>query len=641
MAQGYIGYAGSAISFDTPQSINLTMGSNAYPNGSVTFDNITDGGAYWKNNNNARAESIDLYLCDSAGNNRVFLFTVSLGAGGTSTSINSATISGATGLAGKALYLIATGSSDVVQLRRQTNITMSTASLSHTITCSAGTGGTLTASASSAQAGATITLTPTPSTGYQLSSLTTSPSVTITNNKFTMPNSNITVTATFTKKSYTITKKTSPSGGGTVTTSANTAKMGDSVTISQTPATGYYFTGWTTSPSVTISSGAFTMPAANLTVTANYKKRSTASLSKKSMSGGDTVTLTITTESSSYTHKYKLSFGVNMETSLTSVAAGVTSVSISVPAAWSNYIPNAASKSGGTLLLETYSGSTKIGEYTITGLTYNVAASAKPSIGTITKSIARNISGTTYADVGNYYVQQHCGVRIQTTASGALSSTISSLSVALSGYSGNKYNKTVSSGSIDFTTGLLTVAGTCTITVTATDSRGRTATKTATITVTAYNAPAAALSVNRADVNGDDDDMGTYGKFTISNKTYSAIGSNSLTTTLTSQGSSETLSGNTGNILPGNRQTFSIQQEYTITLTLADAFETVTIQAKLRSAKFIIYVNNGGNKLGFMKAASKNIPAGKNSTIEFSGDSQIYIGDDTLEDYIRNIVNNM
>ena len=76
-------------------------------------------------------------------------------------------------------------------------------------------------------------------------------------------------------------------------------------------------------------------------------------------------------------------------------------------------------------------------------------------------------------------------------------------------------------------------------------------------------------------------------------------------------------------------------------MTLQDAFETVVITARLRSAKFIIHVNGSGDKIAFMKAANKTIPAGKNATIEFSGDAQIYIGDDTLEDYITAIVNSL
>ena len=42
-----------------------------------------------------------------------------------------------------------------------------------------------------------------------------------------------------------------------------------------------------------------------------------------------------------------------------------------------------------------------------------------------------------------------------------------------------------------------------------------------------------------------------------------------------------------------------------------------------------------------MKVTNKTIPSGKNRTVEFSADTQIYIGDDTLETYIANIVSNL
>lgn len=508
------------------------------------------------------------------------------------------------------------------------------------ITYSAGTGGSLTGSANSAAPGTVITLYPTANTGYQFSSWSSSPSVTISNNKFTMPASAVTITANFSKITYTITKAANPAAGGTVTTSANSAVMGTSITLSQTPNAGYYFNGWTTNPTLTISGGAFTMPANNVSITANYLRRSTASLNKTTLTGGDSATLTISTEKTTYSHQYKLSFGTNMETSWVTVAAGTTSVSISIPASWSNYIPAATSKTGGTLVLKTFNGNTEIGSYTISSLTYAVPASAKPSIGTITKSIARTIGGVTYANIGEIYTQGKCGVRIQTSASGSYSSTISSLAVTLSGYSGSNYNKTVSAASIDFTTGLLTIAGSVTITVTVTDSRGRTATATTSITVTAYNNPSGTLSAWRVNASGTTDTMGTYAKYAITTS-YSAIGSNTLTVKLTSQGSTATNPASTGNLMPSSRQTFSIQSEYTITLTLQDAFGTVTITSKVPSARFIIYVNANGDKIGFMKAASKSIPSGKDSTFEISGTTQVYIGDTTLEQYIRNIVNNM
>ena len=71
----------------------------------------------------------------------------------------------------------------------------------YNVTVSSTTNGSVTASPTSAEAGTTITLTVTPETGYVLDDLTvtdaSSNPVTVTDNKFTMPASNVTVTATF------------------------------------------------------------------------------------------------------------------------------------------------------------------------------------------------------------------------------------------------------------------------------------------------------------------------------------------------------------------------------------------------------------------------------------------------------------
>jgi hypothetical protein len=618
------------------------MPANTYPNGTITFNDIGQATSYF-HNGHVDTQVLTLYLCDSAGNNAKKLCDLTIPGNSNVWTLPTMTISGAQALAGKALYIKATGSTLAINrcyYRNRTSITIPTQSLSLAITCSVSGGhGTLTANKTTAAPGTQITLTPTPATGYELNTLTTSPSVTITNNKFTMPSQAITITATFKKKNYTISKNVNPSGAGTITVNS-TAKMGDTVSISQTPAAGYYFVEWVTSPALTITNGSFTMPAQNVSITAKYLKRSTASLDKSTLTGGDTATLSINSESSAYTHKYKLSFGTNMETSLTDVAAGVNSVTITIPESWSNYIPNAETKTGGTLLVETYNGSTKIGEYTITGLVYAVPASAVPVMGTITKSIARTIGSTTYANVGDYYVQMHSGVRIEADATGQLGASVVSMMVELVGYSGSAYSQTEQDDEIDFTSGLLQNAGVQSIRITATDSRGRTTTATETITVTAYSQPYGALAVRRVDLAEQDDDTGQYGKYILA-KGFTAVGTNSLTVTLTSQGYSEVISADTGNILPSSRQTFQTQQEYTITVTLADAFETVTITATLRSARFILFVSADGKHLGVMKAATKATPTGKDGTIEFSDDFEIYIGNDTLADYIRSIVQNM
>lgn len=501
-------------------------------------------------------------------------------------------------------------------------------------------GNRLTANKETAMAGETVTLIPAPNTGYELDYYTNNREVTITNNKFTMPANNISVTAHWRLKSYTITKAVRPAGAGTVSGSSS-ATMGASLTMSQTPNTGYKFDHWEISTGQISSGGAFTMPAANVTVTAVYLQRSTATINKTTLKGGETAVLTISTASTGFSHKYQLSFGTGMETSMTDVAAGVTSIVLEIPKGWAEGIPSALTKSGGTLTVETYNGTTKLGEYTITGLTYTVPDDAVPGIGEILTSIARTIGGTTYENVGDYYVQGKCGVHIQAEAEGAYDATITEMAVSVSGYNGD-HHTTVADDELDFTTGLLTIAGVTTITVTATDSRGRTGSGTATITVMPYTAPAGTLAVERADANGDPDDVGTYGIYEMTSQ-YTQIGSNTLTKTLTSQGVTVVVSADDGDLLPGtgNRQTFQSQYEYTITLTLADAFETVTVTAKMKSAKFVIHVDSGGDRIAFFKAANRTIPTGKTSTMEISGDTQVYIGSDTLEDYIRAIVNAM
>ena len=632
------------LTFGTPVSLGVSAPANYYPNGSVTFDDIGPSGAYWYNMYQGSSRSIELYLCDSAGNNRVKLFTVTLNASGSNTTIKSATISGATGLAGKALYLVATGNVNDIRLNRTTTVTINTTSAAFTITLGSSAGGTLTANKTSAAPGTTIKLTPTPNTGYQFDGYTTNPaSLEITNNRFTMPSRNVTVTASFVKKNYTITLKTNPADTGTVTASPNPATYGDTVTLTQSPGI-YYFNGWTTSPAVTITNRKFTMPASNVTVTANYLVRSRVSVDKTTFKGGDTVNMTITPSSTgptaTYTHKYRMLFTEGMDTGWVDVAAGVTSVAISIPASWSNYIPNDVEAGPGTLELETYNGSTLIGTHHQYGLVYQVPESAVPLIDNVAVSVARTIGGVTYANIGDIYTQNKSGVRVQAEAEAQAGATIASMSVLIAGYSGSSYNTTVADDETDFTSGLLTVSGSTVITITATDSRGRTSTATETITVLAYSPPFGTLEVHRVDALGDPDDLGEYGGYSMT-KTYSAIGSNTLTVTMTAQGYTESVSSDDGIILPVSRLSFSVQQEYLISVTLQDAFETVVITARLRSAKFIIHVNGSGDKIAFMKAANKTIPAGKNATIEFSGDAQIYIGDDTLEDYITAIVNSL
>ena len=129
---------------------------------------------------------------------------------------------------------------------------------------------------SQAYAGATVTLTATPETGYCLSSWTVkagSTNITVTNNQFTMPESNVTVTATFVQG---MAVTLAPVTNGTISADMAYALQGNTVNLTATPASGYEFNGWVVyktgdaTTSVTVSNNSFTMPNYPVTVSAIF-----------------------------------------------------------------------------------------------------------------------------------------------------------------------------------------------------------------------------------------------------------------------------------------------------------------------------------------------------------------------------------
>jgi len=114
----------------------------------------------------------------------------------------------------------------------------------HSITCKTSGSGTLKSNLSTAYEGQTVTLTPKASTGYQFSKYTSSPSVNISNNKLSMPTSDVTITAKFTNQRYNIatisedSNKGAASGGGLYA-------FESTINIKATPKPGYKFVSWT------------------------------------------------------------------------------------------------------------------------------------------------------------------------------------------------------------------------------------------------------------------------------------------------------------------------------------------------------------------------------------------------------------
>jgi len=135
--------------------------------------------------------------------------------------------------------------------------------------------GTGSASPTSAEAGTEITLSASPDSGYVFKEWEViSGGVTVSENKFTMPANDVIVKAHFeatSEPTYSVTII----GGGSGADGARDYEAGDPVTIKAGNNSGYTFTGWT-SPDVTITNASdktasFTMPAKNVTVTANWR----------------------------------------------------------------------------------------------------------------------------------------------------------------------------------------------------------------------------------------------------------------------------------------------------------------------------------------------------------------------------------
>ena len=247
----------------------------------------------------------------------------------------------------------------------------------------------------------------------------------------------------------------------------------------------------------TISGTKYTSITASATVTLDTIPRvSSFSLSASSVVLGNPITISITRQSTAFTHRIKYSWGQQGGTIATGVA---TSQTWTVPLSLASYIPNGTS---GTcyITVETMNGSSVVGSQT-KSFTGTVPTSIVPSITSVTLS---DPSGNVPESFGGLFVKGKSTLRVVTAASGSYGSTISSYTIQANGatYSSN-----------DVTTGVLNSSGTLSVTITVTDSRGRTASTSRTITVHDYHTPIISIfDVKRVTASGEDDDEGEYVK---------------------------------------------------------------------------------------------------------------------------------
>lgn len=209
---------------------------------------------------------------------------------------------------------------------------------------------------------------------------------------------------------------------------------------------------------------------------------------------GSAMTLDISRKDSSYTHNLKYEFGKLSGT----IATGVgTSCSWTPPLSLATAMPNRTSD-WGQIVLETYSGSTKIGQ-TNCILTLNVPTSMTPSLGSITLTDS-NTAVKNLLNTANTFAEIVSDIKVAfNDATGVQGSTIT-------GYHAEIVNKNQSTNANNGNLGLMKWNGSAQVKAWVTDSRGSSSNAVTTdITVLEYFLPTLTFTAIRGDTNQSSD----------------------------------------------------------------------------------------------------------------------------------------
>lgn len=303
---------------------------------------------------------------------------------------------------------------------------------------------------------------------------------------------------------------------------------------------------------------------------------------------------------STFTHKVSYWFGNKKGTIATGV---VDNCSWTPPVDLLDQIPNATTGTG-TISVETYSGSTKIGDTKSCGFTLHLPSNSNPTVGTIT--VTEQNAGVK-AKNANITVQTISKKLISVPVSAKYSASIKSVmcdGVTLTGnngtYTGYVSNKT---------------SGTYTVTVT--DSRGLKSTGTISQTYYEYAKPFITATLKR------ESETSAKGTLTV-NGTYSTILSNTITMTVQRNDASyastvyPTLSS--GKISLSKAYTdLNYVQSFTVKVKVTDGFgETAEVTATLGVGQYALWMGKYNVKVGGKLNVGSDLTVGGNAVINGS-----------------------
>lgn len=213
--------------------------------------------------------------------------------------------------------------------------------------------------------------------------------------------------------------------------------------------------------SVALNTGGYgsSMVAFNLPLP-TIKRASTGKVTATEL--GKVATITIDRKNSSFKHTLRYNWDGKTGTIATNVD---TSCNWTLPMDFANTVPN-ADYHWGTVYIDTYNGSTKIGTKEAT-FNASIPASVKPTLGGISLSDS-NTTVSNLINTSNTFVQVLSSIKVAfNNASGAYSSTISN-------YHAEIVDRNMTTTSNNGALGIMSFSGSATVRATVTDSRGRT-----------------------------------------------------------------------------------------------------------------------------------------------------------------------
>ena len=324
---------------------------------------------------------------------------------------------------------------------------------------------------------------------------------------------------------------------------------------------------------------------------------------------GSEISIHMNRKSSSFTHTVRYQFGSQSGTIATGVGTGTTWV---IPLTLMNLIPN-ASKGSGTIYVDTYNGSTKVGTKSC-GFTATVPSSVKPTCSISVSDPTGNL--TTYGS----YVKGLSKFKVVVTPTLAYSSGIKSYSTTANG---SKY--TVAS----FTTGVLNASGTLTVSSTVKDGRGRSGSASKSLTVLAYTAPSISkLTVGRCDADGTANEQGAYVQVTFSAAVTALNNKNKATYTLKYKKStdeeftaSELTSIKDSYTVTDHKQIFAADtgSSYDVEVSVADNHSTATRSTSASTAFTLMHWKADGTAMAIGKVSEKSNTLEVGLDAEFNG----------------------